>query len=136
MLPKFENKQVAAIKREIMDVVHSQNIRTGVLLSYKNKRDQSQLPPKSSPEIVKRPGIIGLDEPEKIITAVNSFGDVMGFDYLVQFKQQPATSPDEQQVLIEPTIVKGSHLIVECPLLYRDFVESRLYQLRRTQINQ
>jgi hypothetical protein len=61
---------------------------------------------------------------------VNSLSDLRGFDYLVSFKDQKDGSK------ITPSIIKGAILSVECPILYRDFIETKVYNLRRAEINQ
>ena len=68
-----------------------------------------------------------MDYPDRIISAVPSIDELNGFDYLVAFKQpdEPKDTMAGPEIIqrIDPAIVKGNHLVIEAPMLYRQYIE-------------
>ena len=50
---------------------------------------------------------------------------MQGFDYLVEWHYN-----DKLKKSPKPSLVKGKHLIVEAPFLYRDFIETKYCDLK------
>jgi hypothetical protein len=120
--PKFCSDLYTHIKTEIQDEVDQ------------SKQDMNRFTSKVAGMPNQRPGLIGLDEPNRIIQMVQSITDLQGFDYLVEWKQPDKVTDDQnhqnpespiKQTLVVPSIVKGSHMVTEAPYLYRQFIESR-----------
>ena len=75
-----------------------------------------------------RPGLLGVDEPVRVLQMVQSLEDVRGYDYLVEWAQ-PEESVGGERVWVSPSLVAGEQLVTEAPYLYRDFVERKCGEL-------